>query len=207
MLCRPSQGLHNISDSVILHDMIVMQAVGVAGSVRRKAGPDACDWLQMVEELFMAVGMSVVFALPVYYLCQLQGSFFVFWLAWLISLADGIGMTWLCMHHSLCLCTPCALHLACSSLEGLQARCQEASSSLESLQARCQEARQSLKILTSQFLPCSICVRDGCCVSQHGHRQLRAADVPHRAALCGRLCAALGGHSQVLDLVRHNPCC
>ena len=178
MFCRPSQGLHNISESVILHDMIAMQAVGVAGSVRRKAGSDACEWLQMVEELFMAVGMSVVFAIPVYYLCQLQGSFFVFWLAWLISLADGIGVTLLRMHHSLCLCTPCAAHLACSGLG--------------SLQARCQEARQSLKILTNQFLPCSICVRDSCCVSQHGHRQLRAADVPHRAALCGRLCAALG---------------
>lgn len=39
----------------------------------------------------MAILMSVAFALPVYYLCQMQGSFFVFWLAWLISLADGIG--------------------------------------------------------------------------------------------------------------------
>lgn len=46
---------------------------------------------QMIEELFMAILMSVAFALPVYYLCQMQGSFFVFWLAWLISLADGIG--------------------------------------------------------------------------------------------------------------------
>ena len=102
---------------MILHDMVAMQAVGVAGRVRRKAGSDACECLQMVEEMFMAVGMSVVFALPVYYLCQLQGSFFVFWLAWLISLADGIGMTLLCMHHSLLLCTSCALHIACSSLE------------------------------------------------------------------------------------------
>ena len=41
----------------------------------------------------MAVLMSVAFALPVYYLCQMGGSFFVFWLAWLISLADGIGET------------------------------------------------------------------------------------------------------------------
>lgn len=39
----------------------------------------------------MAILMSVAFTLPVYYLCQMQGSFFVFWLAWLISLADGIG--------------------------------------------------------------------------------------------------------------------
>lgn len=39
----------------------------------------------------MAVLMSVGFSVPVYYLCQLQGSFFVFWLSWLISLADGIG--------------------------------------------------------------------------------------------------------------------
>ena len=39
----------------------------------------------------MAVLMSVAFSLPVYYLCKMQGSFFVVWLAWLISLGDGIG--------------------------------------------------------------------------------------------------------------------
>ena len=39
----------------------------------------------------MALLMSVGFAVPVFYLCQMQGSFFVFWLAWLISLSDGIG--------------------------------------------------------------------------------------------------------------------
>ena len=39
----------------------------------------------------MAVLMSVGFAVPVFYACQMQGSFFVFWLSWLISLADGIG--------------------------------------------------------------------------------------------------------------------
>ena len=47
--------------------------------------------MQMVEELTMAVLMSVGFAVPVFYACQMQGSFFVFWLSWLISLADGIG--------------------------------------------------------------------------------------------------------------------
>lgn len=47
--------------------------------------------LQMIEELSMAVAMSVCFALPTFYFCKLQGSFFVFWLVWLISLADGIG--------------------------------------------------------------------------------------------------------------------
>ena len=46
---------------------------------------------QMVEELTMAVLMSVGFAVPVFYACQMQGSFFVFLLSWLISLADGIG--------------------------------------------------------------------------------------------------------------------
>ena len=46
---------------------------------------------QMIEELLMAFLMSVAFSVPVFYLCKLQGSFFVFWLAWLISLADGIG--------------------------------------------------------------------------------------------------------------------
>lgn len=45
----------------------------------------------MIEELSMAAAMSVVFALLAYYFCELQGSFFVVWLVWLISLADGIG--------------------------------------------------------------------------------------------------------------------
>lgn len=45
----------------------------------------------MIEELAVAVLMSVGFSLPVFYLCKMQGSFFVVWLAWLISLADGIG--------------------------------------------------------------------------------------------------------------------
>lgn len=39
----------------------------------------------------MAVAMSIVFSIPCYYLCAVKGSFFVFWLAWLISLCDGIG--------------------------------------------------------------------------------------------------------------------
>ena len=46
---------------------------------------------QMIEELFMAFLMSIAFSLPVYYLCKLQGSFFIVWLVWLVSLADGIG--------------------------------------------------------------------------------------------------------------------
>jgi len=45
----------------------------------------------MVEELFLALVMSLVFALPAWYLCIFQGNFAVFWLAWLLSLADGIG--------------------------------------------------------------------------------------------------------------------
>lgn len=45
----------------------------------------------MIEELFMAFLMSIAFSLPVYYLCKLQGSFFIVWLVWLVSLADGIG--------------------------------------------------------------------------------------------------------------------
>ena len=56
----------------------------------------------------MAVLMSVAFALPVYYLCQMGGSFFVFWLAWLISLADGIGET--------ALSQTCAYYLPCIML-------------------------------------------------------------------------------------------
>lgn len=43
----------------------------------------------------MALLMSVGFAVPVFYLCQMQGSFFVFWLAWLISLSDGIGESYI----------------------------------------------------------------------------------------------------------------
>lgn len=50
-----------------------------------------CVWLQMIEELAMAFVMSVVFSVPTFYLCQVQGSFIVFWLAWLISLSNGIG--------------------------------------------------------------------------------------------------------------------
>ncbi|CAK0786885.1 hypothetical protein CVIRNUC_010099 [Coccomyxa viridis] len=49
---------------------------------------------KMVEELTMAVLMSVGFAVPVFYACQMQGSFFVFWLSWLISLADGIAFAY-----------------------------------------------------------------------------------------------------------------
>lgn len=47
--------------------------------------------LQMVEELFLALVMSLVFAIPAWYLCLFAGNFAVFWLAWLLSLADGIG--------------------------------------------------------------------------------------------------------------------
>ncbi len=47
--------------------------------------------MQMIEELLLALIMSLVFALPAWYLCIFQGSFAVFWLAWLLSLADGIG--------------------------------------------------------------------------------------------------------------------
>ena len=39
----------------------------------------------------MAVMMSVAFSVPSWYLCQLKGSFFIWWLTWLVSLADGIG--------------------------------------------------------------------------------------------------------------------
>ena len=72
----------------------------------------------MVEELFLALVMSLVFALPAWYLCIFQGNFAVFWLAWLLSLADGIGDRRLpCQpelvfafvpgnpHHASCLCS------------------------------------------------------------------------------------------------------
>lgn len=53
----------------------------------------------MVEELLMAVLMSIAFALPVFYICDLHGSFFLVWLVWLVSLADGIGASFAAMHH------------------------------------------------------------------------------------------------------------
>ncbi|KAK9906864.1 hypothetical protein WJX75_009364 [Coccomyxa subellipsoidea] len=49
---------------------------------------------KMIEELFMAFLMSIAFSLPVYYLCKLQGSFFIVWLVWLVSLADGIAFAY-----------------------------------------------------------------------------------------------------------------
>ena len=48
--------------------------------------------VQMIEELVMATMMSIAFSLPTWYLCQLKGSFFIWWLTWLVSLADGIGV-------------------------------------------------------------------------------------------------------------------
>ena len=45
----------------------------------------------MIEEMLMALMMSLAFALPAWYLCQFAGNFAVFWLAWLLSLADGVG--------------------------------------------------------------------------------------------------------------------
>ena len=48
--------------------------------------------LQMIEEVFMAFLMSIPFNLLVFYLCALQGSFIAFWITWLVSLCDGIGM-------------------------------------------------------------------------------------------------------------------
>ena len=56
--------------------------------------------MQMIEELLLALIMSLVFALPAWYLCIFQGSFAVFWLAWLLSLADGIGATLLLLLRS-----------------------------------------------------------------------------------------------------------
>ncbi|KAK9845354.1 hypothetical protein WJX81_004187 [Elliptochloris bilobata] len=49
---------------------------------------------KMIEELVMAVLMSIAFALPVYYICDLHGSFFLVWLIWLVSLADGIAFAY-----------------------------------------------------------------------------------------------------------------
>lgn len=60
----------------------------------------------MIEELVMATLMSIAFALPVYYICDLHGSFVLVWLVWLVSLADGIGAP----RHR-----PCH-HLRCSHL-------------------------------------------------------------------------------------------
>ncbi len=56
----------------------------------------------MVEELFLALVMSLVFALPAWYLCIFQGNFAVFWLAWLLSLADSIGSSLTSLHSACC---------------------------------------------------------------------------------------------------------
>lgn len=57
----------------------------------RTEGAGCCGLAQMIEEFSMAFAMSIVFSVPTFYICQFGGSFFVFWLAWLISLANGIG--------------------------------------------------------------------------------------------------------------------
>ena len=49
----------------------------------------------------MAVLMSIAFALPVFYICDLHGSFFLVWLVWLVSLADGIGAPVAAVLHSM----------------------------------------------------------------------------------------------------------
>ena len=45
----------------------------------------------MVEELTSAGATSIPYALAVYYLCELRGSFFVVWLIFYITNAVGIG--------------------------------------------------------------------------------------------------------------------
>ena len=45
----------------------------------------------MIEELMMAVLMTLVFAVATFYLCEVRGSFALFWLVYAVSLADGIG--------------------------------------------------------------------------------------------------------------------
>ena len=62
---------------------------------------------QMIEELFLALVMSLVFALPAWYLCIFQGNFAVFWLAWLLSLADGIGAQPARASHRMRICIHC----------------------------------------------------------------------------------------------------
>ena len=47
--------------------------------------------MQMIEEITMAVLMSIVFAIATYFLCEVRGSFALFWLIYTISLSDGIG--------------------------------------------------------------------------------------------------------------------
>ena len=52
----------------------------------------------------MAVLMSVVFCVPTFYLCSVGGSFFVWWLVYLVSLSDGICARFTSLHtlHTLC---------------------------------------------------------------------------------------------------------
>ena len=135
----------------------------------------------------MAILMSVAFALPVYYLCQMQGSFFVFWLAWLISLADGIGESQAALSTS---CLPSCL-LVCSLIMH-DDRC--------STYKSCSLQSGDLFVYLRSF-----CIWNSRGVPQHGHCQLRAADLPHSAPFCRRLRSALGRHPQILDLVSTHP--
>eukprot|EP00884_Botryococcus_braunii_P013699 jgi/Botrbrau1/2232/Bobra.101_2s0060.1 len=57
-------------------------------------GPGSYLAFKMLEEFTMAFIMSVVFSLPTFYICQFSGSFFVFWLAWLVSLYNGIAFAY-----------------------------------------------------------------------------------------------------------------
>jgi hypothetical protein len=50
-------------------------------------------------------------------------------------------------------------------------------------------------------LLCSIRVCNCCCVAQHGYSKRCAAHLPDCATLCCRLPTAMGGHSQILDMV------
>ncbi|KAK9808412.1 hypothetical protein WJX73_002001 [Symbiochloris irregularis] len=50
---------------------------------------------KMIEEIFMAVLMSLVFAVSTYFACKVPGSFWLFWLIYTISLCDGIAFAYM----------------------------------------------------------------------------------------------------------------
>eukprot|EP00884_Botryococcus_braunii_P013677 jgi/Botrbrau1/2230/Bobra.101_2s0058.1 len=57
-------------------------------------GPGSYLTYKMIEEFTMGFIMSIVFSLPTFYICQFAGNFAVFWLAWLISLYNGIAFAY-----------------------------------------------------------------------------------------------------------------
>lgn len=53
---------------------------------------------KMLEELLLAAGASALFAVVVWFMVGLQGSFAIFWLTYYLVLSIGIGMNCAALH-------------------------------------------------------------------------------------------------------------